>query len=227
MGRIGTQIPASVEPALRIVLEQLQANTFGAQASAASLGLNLRISEDLYSDTNGTRNRALLFQSLLNNAWTTFGGVFPNGTDIKNCYAFYSATAANTIVTATPTIVNFQTKNYDTDGAVAVGATWKFICPKGKSGTYMISAVVTYNAAFGAASITTYMEIYKNSSVSYRLDTKSVAITHLCGHHGQLALYLNSGDIVQIRVYQSTGVNQSTATTNNYVSIQRVNGSAV
>ena len=106
--------------------------------------------------------------------------------------ASYYANSAKTSSTSSP--FDFDTKIYDTHGAVTTGASWKFTAPI--AGKYSVN--VTTSVTLGAISVyaykngTSYRGIYKHLSAT--TDVKS----------GSFDLELNAGEYFDIRFGSST-----------------------
>lgn len=58
------------------------------------------------------------------------------------CAARYVMTVNQSVPNGPFTVLNYNTKDYDTDNAVTVGAAWKFTVPAGKGGKYHMTASV-------------------------------------------------------------------------------------
>ena len=72
------------------------------------------------------------------------------------CSARYKTTAGATYGTA-ETIIDFGTKVSDSDDAVTTGASWKFVCPTGKGGLYLVTLHIGLNAWAGINQISAYI----------------------------------------------------------------------
>jgi hypothetical protein len=137
--------------------------------------------------------------------------------------ARYTATAATSIVNGATTIVNFDTKDFDTHGAVTTGSSWKFTAPV--SGIYQVSASVAMsNASWGVGNDWS-IRLFKTGSLSsilfYYVEQATDANAQPSGS-GTALVKLIAGDTVDIRC-TNTGTTVNTLTgTNLHVNILRV-----
>ena len=139
--------------------------------------------------------------------------------------ANYTTNAGQTIATATATIVDFEDKNFDTHGAVTVGASWKFTAPVG--GKYRVSANIEFAAdADWTATETLYLEIRKGGTFYSRLDFRTVEVTatSIHGLSGSNTVSLLAGEYVDVRVTQTSGgdVLLNSTTGLNNIAIERI-----
>ena len=100
-------------------------------------------------------------------------------------------------VTKTPgtdTQYNFDTKVYDTHGAVTTGSSWKFTAPV--SGNYQISAHAYWNSGGGGGAL----QLFKNGSVLRYLSNiyGNTAGTNIFAV-GSTTVYLFAGDYIDVR----------------------------
>ncbi len=105
--------------------------------------------------------------------------------------------SANQAVTAGVTNVNFDTREFDTHGAVTTGASWAFNTPI--SGTYNISMTVVSNGATSFAA-------YKNGSIYKYV---SINPSSGVGGGGSALIRLNAGDTISIRTNATVTVTGS------------------
>jgi hypothetical protein len=96
--------------------------------------------------------------------------------------------SANQAVTTGVTTINFDSKEFDSHGAVTTGASWSFVAPI--SGTYSVAVTATSNNAPGS------FYINKNGSL-----LKYVSIVPVAGSagFGNVLIKLVSGDSIGIR----------------------------
>jgi hypothetical protein len=126
--------------------------------------------------------------------------------------ARYSVTTGALTTGGTP--INFETKEYDSHGAVTTGAgVWKFTAPI--SGLYRASATLYLN---GSAAIA----FYKNGTIHSGVGN----ITSAATLSGSATIPLNAGDTIDFRA-SSSGTPQNTGAPNtinssNWISIERV-----
>lgn len=122
------------------------------------------------------------------------------------CSAEYNTAAAQSIVTATNTIINFDHKVTDTDNAVTTGASWVFTVPTGKGGDYDVSAAICFATAPGT---NPNLYVYKNGSAYAILwDIVYSAAGGAAGAVGDTTLTgLVAGDTIQIKGNHNHGSN--------------------
>lgn len=111
----------------------------------------------------------------------------------------YSSAAGQSTPTGT-TIINFDTKEYDSHNAVTTGASWKFTVPV--SGKYNFSAFLQLTSQTGTASNTIIGDIFKNGSLISRISgqTYQVAVSIALFITGSTDLNLLAGDIIDFRM---------------------------
>lgn len=137
--------------------------------------------------------------------------------------ADYTTTAGQSIGTGlgSPTIVNFDTKVWDT-GLVTTGTSWKF--QPLSSGEFDISTAVQF--ALTTSTLVANLHLYKNGSGYRRLchTFKSSGSSDYTWIGGTTAIKLLSTDYIDIRVEHNSGGSYSLDTTAgaNYISIKRV-----
>jgi hypothetical protein len=102
--------------------------------------------------------------------------------------AAYWASANGTANTTTP--INFDSKEFDTHGAVTTGASWKFTAPRSDIYTFGFVA----NQSAGA---TIYWHVYKNGTIYKLLNyaTAPPGFNFSCSTQ----VYLNAGEYIDIR----------------------------
>jgi hypothetical protein len=121
--------------------------------------------------------------------------------------ARYSSNAVQNIPDNAVTIIDFEDVVYDTDSAVTTGAAWKFTCPAGKGGYYLVDATVFSDSFLWASGNPAMLFIYKNgasySQSGYWMAWGAVT----CRFYLQASdlVYLASGDFIDIRILQVRG----------------------
>jgi len=80
-------------------------------------------------------------------------------------YTLTSSTGNSSFADVTDEIIDFDSKDFDSHGAVTTGASWKFTAPI--SGTYRISSLTTWNSTTNL--VGTLVKVYKNGSEDRRL----------------------------------------------------------
>jgi hypothetical protein len=127
-------------------------------------------------------------------------------------------TATNAAVGTSDTLIDFDTKQYDSHGAVTTGASWKFTAPI--PGIYR----VTVGMVLAAARQALYIGLYKNGVVNQYVGTLiSNDAASQQATHGSGSIRLLAGDYIDIR--ESVSVSSTTLTSNanlNWVTIERV-----
>ncbi|MCP4869275.1 MAG: hypothetical protein GY898_11215 [Proteobacteria bacterium] len=112
------------------------------------------------------------------------------------------------IVTATPTLISFDTEDLDRTGWITVPST-TFTCPTGFGGIYLLSAYVEWNET-GAGSNTgdRRTSILRNSSevVALREDSAKFGSTK---QPVTTAIIIADGDTVELEVYHDSGSNRA------------------
>ncbi len=139
-------------------------------------------------------------------------------------YAEYTTTAAQTYTNTAFTIANFGTLVTDTDSAVTTGASWKFTCPTGKGGRYLVSAVVTVVFP-NATQIDLVPAVFKNGSELVRGAEVGVLTGTLSSNEGAVITTLVNlvpTDFINMQVYQASGANRvaTAVATNNRITIE-------
>lgn len=126
------------------------------------------------------------------------------------------------ISAATVTIVNFLNKNYDSHGAVTVGASWKFTASN--PGLYSVKTQVSFATTSWTSGNERIMYIYKNgslySTIFYYAASGSNSIA--AGLTGSDEVPLLAGDYIDIRVFSTAATSLLTQASYNHVAINRV-----
>ena len=118
--------------------------------------------------------------------------------------ARYYSTAGQSIPNSSETIVNFETKDYDTHGAVTTGASWKFTAPI--AGKYSVNAAMNYASQAWTGSSTAYVKLFKNGAYFSLGELKLVASgTHQRGDTLIDTIHLQAGDYIDLRILQNDG----------------------
>lgn len=136
----------------------------------------------------------------------------------------YTTAAAPTLALSATTIVNFATQDYDgVSGCVTTGAAWKFTVPTRKAGRYIVSAMITPNAAM-AATAGSALSVFKSGVEVARLWKWSVAAANNGSIGGHTILNLAAGEYVDIRFINATASNVvlTASALENYVSITKL-----
>jgi hypothetical protein len=142
-------------------------------------------------------------------------------------FARYTTATAQTMTDATATLVDFDTKDFDTDNAVTTGASWKYTVPTGKGGYYLVTALVTLqSSANWGVNESIVMYVYKGGSalITMAIRYMQAAGTYIQAINGSAIISLTAGEYIDVRVKQSSGGNISTqaVAANNHVAIARL-----
>lgn len=142
--------------------------------------------------------------------------------EIARYYHYPAFGVGASIPDATSTIINFNTEfDSQTNSNVTTGAAWKYTAPR--RGYYLIQTAVTI--VFGNNDTgTCYIEVFKNGSVERRMTRQSGhVLREETQYMASCMLYLNKGDYIDIRIYQSTGGAKSLeAGSQTYVEIMQI-----
>ena len=159
---------------------------------------------DVYGDVGATDEHLAVFDG--DGYHIKDGGAVPAITDFVG--ARYTTNAGQSIPDITSTIINFEDMVYDTDTAVTVGATWKFTCPTGKGGYYLINTCILFATTnTWAATELVILEIYKGGaaySTIYREHWQSTT-TGYRQAFGSDVVHLDPTEYIDLRVYQGSG----------------------
>jgi hypothetical protein len=123
--------------------------------------------------------------------------------------AKYRISSNVTSDTASP--VNYDTKIFDTHGAVTTGASWKFTAPV--TGYYVVCA--TYYTTSGT---TSDFSVYKNGTIQTSLGSVSSSFEN----NGSTIVQLNAGDYLDLRSGVSRTMDSSSSGLYNQVSIHKI-----
>lgn len=115
----------------------------------------------------------------------------------------YHMSANQSIATGTVTIINFDTQDIDTTGAVTVGSSWKFIAPQ--PGIYIINSNLQWQSAPGSTSYRD-INIYKNGSILISNESGVISGNNFDFNHSiNYPIKLIAGDFIDIRGRQGSG----------------------
>lgn len=137
--------------------------------------------------------------------------------------ARYKTATAQSLANSTETVINFDTKGFDTHLAVATGASWKFTAPQ--SGYYEIAALLTFAATAnnGRAELSYYVNGVQSAYLGRENKESGTGSINL-NPQGSDIVYLNAGDYLDIRCNQNTGaaLALNADAKGNYVLIRKV-----
>ena len=120
--------------------------------------------------------------------------------------SIYHTSGAKTIATGTYTTLDYDTSDYDPDTLVTTGASWAWTCDT--TGQYLVNATATFNDNLDGYS----------TILRLNVDTGSGGVSTLksngTGHRNYMSvsgmLNLTSGDVVDVEIFQNSGINRST-----------------
>lgn len=151
----------------------------------------------------GTNGQVLTAQSgeTTGQIWATLGA---------SSIARYKMAATKTASNGSNLIIDYTTKDFDSDTAVTTGAAWKYTVPASKDGYYLVSAHLRIQASTAWA---------ENESALLRLYKNNAEVCYLGGVFCQVAagggyqLYLNGAttislvatDYIDVRLLQNSG----------------------
>jgi hypothetical protein len=124
--------------------------------------------------------------------------------------AAYKTSDSQSIADSDNIVVNYDTPISDDNDLVTTGASWAYT--GATQGIYIVIASLAWGAINWAAGVDTRTKVFVNGSNSWNLDWQ----THAQGGagvrtlHGTGYVFLNEGDELDIRAYQSSGSSQST-----------------
>lgn len=174
------------------------------------LGDQWRLVEGFYPQNTGTPN-CILIQLRKGTEWTTVAGYRPDGTDIRACAAMYARSAtAQSLTNNTQTVINYDVKVFDTDNAVTTGSSWKFTCPRGKAGLYLVNSSLHLDLVNGTIVVTFYLAVFKNGLLLSRGDRESGTVNGPLGVTCSTLVNLAESDYIQVIALQDSGASRNT-----------------
>jgi len=107
---------------------------------------------------------------------------------------YYTGAGQSIPNTTVDTVVNFETKDFDTHGAVTTGAGWRFTAPI--AGKYQVSVVIDYAVQAWAANNACYSAVRKNGTTVGLIADPAIwaAGTEAVSHSGSIIVNANAGD---------------------------------
>ena len=123
---------------------------------------------------------------------------------------------AKSLASGSTVIIDFDTEDYDPDGAITPGADWKYTVPTGKGGYFLVTAFVMIEAstAWTQGEIAV-LHLYKNGSSAVNMNIATAQANASSAYaitlSGITLIQLAATDYIDIRVYQNSG---STLATN-------------
>lgn len=126
----------------------------------------------------------------------------------STAFARCKVSASQSLANNTATIIDFASKDFDPDTAVTTGSSWKYTCPTGKAGYYIVCAslLIDYPGSWNAGE-RAELRLYKNGSQYAVLDgfTMQAAASYYVGLSGISIINLAAGDYIDIRLWQDSG----------------------
>jgi hypothetical protein len=141
-------------------------------------------------------------------------------TDSRVVSASYGVGTATTVGNGTFTAINFTGLLYDTHSAVSTTTPWTYVVPV--SGYYDIAASVRATVALTGQDI---LAVFKNGVEYARLFDNTGVGSSIGGMSGSTTVQCSAGDILTVRVFQSSGASRTFDGGN--LSINRRSGPAV
>lgn len=146
----------------------------------------------------------------------------------SNISARYLRNTSQTISNNTSTILNFDVKDWDmSPECVTTGASWKFTCPAGGDGKFLVTFGATLAAASGWAVYESFaLRVFKNGTVHNFCASYSEGT-----HASYMSVYasdlvsLVAGDYIDLRVLHNNGASQDVTATSvgeNFISIVKI-----
>ena len=126
--------------------------------------------------------------------------------------AKYDTNTVRTIVSGVFTIYNYEDVVFDPYGLVTTGAAWKFTADH--DGYYFCKAQVVWDLYTWAAGNANYLYCYKNNVGFAVLDwwqtNVNSAVPRDIQQEGSCLVWLDKGDFVDFRIWQTSGANKVT-----------------
>jgi hypothetical protein len=140
--------------------------------------------------------------------------------------AKYYQASGQSIANNTSTIINYETKVYDSHNAVTTGVgTWRFTAPA--PGKYRVTARAQFPSLAYLSAATFVLQVFKNGAIENEVDERSHkngAVTTVNSPAGSATVDLIQGGYIDVRTTQVSSGSRTLVTTNNgtYVTIERV-----
>lgn len=138
--------------------------------------------------------------------------------------AKYTSSSGQNIPSATRTLVDFSTKEYDSHNAVTTGGSWKYTAPI--SGTYRISTSLAFGTGNFGINNVILTEIRKNGSIIQGYD--NVVQNGYTGAYNVppvvTTVKLLQGEYLDATIYQNSGGGRNLVTSGiaNHIEIERI-----
>lgn len=219
----GIPLDSKTPPNLRRYIENADRNS-----GSDTIGVRWRLFEGPWP----TRGEAICLQIQYRqgSAWVTMAAFSPDGTFIggngaKPVGARYKRGTALALGAGVFTVVDFNSKDYDTNSCVTTGATWNFKVPEYVGGLFQVSANVgitgfAANAAtedFVASIFVNGVEAARGQRVGAGQDSAAVVNISVSD-----ILKLKQADVVDVRVFSGQARSLIAESVSNHVAICRI-----
>lgn len=148
------------------------------------------------------------------------------GADPNMVLAAYKASSGQILSNGSSSVIDFDTKEVDTDSAVTTGLAWKFTVPAGKGGTYQVSAAAAFSGA-AATATDCFLTLYKSGTEVRRFGRYSGTTggSGILNFTGSTVIQLSAGDTIQAKMFQSSGATRATESNPacNWIEVTRLN----
>lgn len=173
----------------------------------------------------GTDNHHIYIPNLPISGWSGATTVL-GAEQARVVAAKYRRSTTQSIPASTITRVDFATQVNDTHAAVTTGASWVFTAPV--SGYYNVSSAIVFDSVAWTASQSGEMILYVNNTRIETMDFQQItaSATFNLGLNGSTTVFLNAGDTVDVRLFQTRGsaTNVAALPDYNYINVSRVAG---
>ncbi len=140
-------------------------------------------------------------------------------------HAAYTSASGQSIPKDTDAVINFATREEDTHNAVATGAAWRFTCPTGKGGRYLVTAGCTFDSALSDSAVA-YLAIRVNGTARRRVARIAGSAMQQEELSGSTVLSLSAGHYVDVALFHksehSGGEPLETMAVGNFITITRL-----
>ena len=139
-----------------------------------------------------------------------------------------SNTTTPTLAVNTAKVIDYDTKDFDSDTAVSTGLGWRFVVPAGKSGVYRISArlAITSDSAAAGNALAIFINVNGVDTSTLSNFIVQASSTAARSTNGSDLVNLNDGDALCIRGLSTISGGTETINTGTppecWISIERV-----
>lgn len=145
--------------------------------------------------------------------------------DGRQVTAVYRGNSGQALSSGVTTVFDFNTEVVDTHNSVTTGASWQFECPV--AGNYQLSGTVYYSNWDVTSGDDFSTGFFVNGTYTVRIgymEAESTQTTFQLIHSGSGIVYLEKGDLVDLRVFSNAADTFSTTENNHQISITRLAG---